>query len=122
MKEFLNLLFADAIAENRRLSIFTLPDRRTRHFSSLTAAALHATEQTKTQEVYFGVGLAGSNFNRRTAAAEIVAIAGLWADIDLAAPWRPEKPLPATLEDAGAILERLPLAPSMLVEIGRAHV
>jgi len=125
MEQFLNTLFAEAIADlpagqagNRRLCVFTLPDRRTRHFSSLTAAALHAAEEAKTKDVYFGVGLAGANFNRRNAASEIVAIVGLWADIDLAAPWRPGKSLPKTQEEARSILEKLPLAPSVLVDSG----
>ena len=118
MEEFLNMLFADAVAEDRRLCVFTLPDRRTRHFSSLTAAALHAAEEAKTKEVYFGVGLAGRNFSRRNSASDVVAIVGLWADIDLAAPWRAETPLPRTIDEARAILDKLPLAPSVLVDSG----
>ncbi|HPD17798.1 MAG TPA: AAA family ATPase [Planctomycetota bacterium] len=118
MEEFLNMLFAEAVAEDRRLCVFTLPDRRTRHFSSLTAAALHAAEEAKTKEVYFGVGLAGRNFGRRNSSSDIVAIVGLWADIDLAAPWRAEKPLPRTVDEARTILDRLPLAPSVLVGSG----
>ncbi len=118
MEEFLNMLFAEAVAEDRRLCVFTLPDRRTRHFSSLTAAALHAAEEAKTKEVYFGVGLAGRNFGRRNSSSDIVAIVGLWADIDLAAPWRAEKPLPRTVDEARTILDRLPLAPSVLVDSG----
>ena len=118
MEDFLNTLFAEAVADNQRLCIFTLPDRRARHFSSLTAAALYATGEAKSKDVYFGVGLAGANFNRRNAASEIVAIVGLWADIDLAAPWRHSKPLPRTLEEARSILDKLPLAPSVLVDSG----
>jgi AraC-like DNA-binding protein len=118
MEEFLNMLFAEAVAENRRLCVFTLPDRRTRHFSSLTAAALHAVEEAKTKEVYFGVGLAGRNFGRRNSASDIAAIVGLWADVDLAAPWRADKPLPRTIDEARAILDKLPLAPSVLVDSG----
>jgi hypothetical protein len=118
MEEFLNMLFAEAVAENRRLCVFTLPDRRTRHFSSLTAAALHAAEEAKTKEVYFGVSLAGRNFGKRNSASDVVAIVGLWADIDLAAPWRAEKPLPRTIDEARTILDRLPLAPSVLVDSG----
>ena len=74
MEAFLNMLFAEAVAEDRRLCVFTLPDRRTRHFSSLTAAALHAVEEAKTKEVYFGVGLAGRNFGRKNAAADVAVI------------------------------------------------
>lgn len=118
MEAFLDMLFAEAVTGDRRLCIFTLPDRWSRHFSSLTAAALHAAEEAKTKEVYFGVGLAGRNFGRRNSSSDVVAIVGLWADIDLAAPWRAEKPLPGTIDDARAILDRLPLAPSVLVDSG----
>jgi hypothetical protein len=118
MEEFLNMLFAEAVAQDRRLCVFTLPDRRTRHFSSLTAAALHAAEEAKTKEVYFGVGLAGRNFGRRNSSSDIAAIVGLWADVDLAAPWRAEKPLPRTIDEARTILDKLPLAPSVLVDSG----
>ena len=118
MEAFLDMLFAEAVADNRRLCVFTLPDRRTRHFSSLTAAALHAVEEARTKDVYFGVGLAGRNFNRRNSASDIAAIVGLWADIDLAAPWRADKSLPRTIDEARAILDKLPLAPSVLVDSG----
>lgn len=118
MEEFLNTLFGEAVAENRRLCVFTLPDRRTRHFSSLTAAVLHAVDQAKTKEVYFGVGLACRNFGRRNSSSDIAAIVGLWADVDLAAPWRTEKPLPRTIEEARTILDKLPLAPSVSVDSG----
>lgn len=118
MKNFLSTLFADALSETRRLCVFTLPDRRARHFSSIAAAAIHAAEDAKTKDVYFGVGLAGTNFGKRNAASEIAAIAGLWADIDLAAPWRPGKSLPKTREEAQTILEKLPFAPSVIVDSG----
>jgi len=118
MEEFLNMLFAEAVTENRRLCVFTLPDRRTRHFSSLTAAALHAAEEAKTKEVYFGVGLAGRNFGKRNSSSDVVAVVGLWADVDLTAPWRAEKPLPRTIDEARTILDKLPLAPSVLVDSG----
>lgn len=118
MEEFLNMLFAEAVAENRRLCVFTLPDRRTRHFSSLTAAVLHAAEEAKAKDVYFGLGLAGRNFGRRNSSSDIVSIVGLWSDVDLAAPWRADKPLPCTIEEARTILDKLPLAPSVLVDSG----
>ena len=43
---------------------------------------------------------------------------GLWADVDLAAPWRPEKCLPATREEARAVLEKLPFPASVIVDSG----
>ncbi len=118
MHEFLNILYGDAVAEHRRLAIFTLPDRRTRFFSSLKAASLYAGEQSKTQDVYLCVGLAGADCKGKPSASEIVAIAGFWADIDMPAPWREHKSLPPTIEDAQAILGNLPFPPSLIVDSG----
>ena len=118
MEAFLAQLFDDAIADDRRVCIFTLPDRRTRHFLSLKAAALHADKEAVTKDVYFGVGLAGSSFGKRNAASEIAAIGGLWADIDIVAPWRADKRLPETLDEARALLEKLPFPPSIVIDSG----
>jgi len=123
MQEFFEALFGEAVTEARRIAVFTLPDRRTRHFSSLKAAALHAAKEANTKDVYFGAGLAGANFGRRSSASDVAAIGGLWADIDCAAPHRRDKRLPRSLEEARAVLDRLPFAPSMIVDSGHGlHV
>ena len=70
MEAFLETLFGEAVSEDRRVCIFTLPNRRARHFSSLKAAAIHAAKAARTSDVYFEVGLAGTNFGRRNAAAD----------------------------------------------------
>ncbi len=118
MEAFLGALFGEAVSEARRVSVFTLPDRRTRHFASMKAAALHAAKEAQQKEVYFGAGLAGANFGKRNCAKDVVAVGGLWADIDLTAPWRPHKPLPRTIEEARAIIEKLPFPPSLIVDSG----
>ncbi len=118
MEEFLNILYGDAVAESRRLAIFTLPDRRTRFFSSLKAVTLYAAEQSKTQDVYLCVGLADGDCKGKPSASRIVAIVGFWADIDLPAPWREHKALPPSVEDARAILAKLPFPPSLIVDSG----
>jgi len=118
METFFENIFGEAISDGRQLLVFTLPDRRARHFSSRTAAALHAANEGKTKDVYFGVGLAGRNFGRKNAALDVAAIGGLWADIDLAAPWRTDKPLPRTADEARTILDKLPFAPSLVVDSG----
>ncbi|MGE4157723.1 MAG: hypothetical protein AB7F75_01345 [Planctomycetota bacterium] len=118
MERFFQAIFGDAIADERRLSIFTLPGRQARHFASPTAAALWASERVKTKDVYFGVGLAGSNFGRRNASTDIACLGGLWVDLDFAAPHREGKPLPRGLDEGKALLARLPFAPSLLVDSG----
>lgn len=118
MDTFFENIFGEEVSDARRLLVFTLPDRRARHFSSMKAAAIHAAKEAKTKDVYFGVGLAGRNFGRKSAALDVAAIGGLWADIDLAAPWRADKPLPRTVDEARTILDKLPFAPSLIVDSG----
>jgi hypothetical protein len=118
MEQFLKTLFDEALDDSRRLCVFTLPDRWARHFSSVPAAVLHATKEAEKKEVYFGLGLASANFNKRNKASDIVAIAGFWADIDLATPWRTGKRLPGSTDEAMSILEQLPFEPSLLIDSG----
>ena len=118
MQDFLSTLYGDGLADSQRVLVFSLPAARGRHFSAIAAAALYAGKQAETQDVYFGVGLAGSSFGHKNCATDIVAVPGVWADIDLAAPWRNSKPLPQTLGDAWAILDALPFPPSLLVDSG----
>ncbi len=116
--EFIEALYGEALSEKLRTGIFTLPDRHTRHFASSGQAAEYALARATDAEVYFHVGLAGGNFGHRSSATDIAAIAGVWADIDLTAPWRADKPLPATVEEACRVIAKLPFLPTVLVESG----
>ncbi|MGE3805987.1 MAG: AAA family ATPase [Gemmataceae bacterium] len=118
MEAFLKTLFGEAITPDRQLGIFTLPDKRAQHFASLEAGALHAANEAPRKDVYFGVGLAGGRFHVRNFADDIVAIPGLWADLDCVAPWRADKPLPQDIDESRKVIEALPLPPSMLVDSG----
>ncbi|MGE3809627.1 MAG: AAA family ATPase [Gemmataceae bacterium] len=118
MEAFLKTLFGSAIAPDRQLGIFTLPDKRAQHFTSPEAAALHAKNEAERKDVYFGVGLAGGRFHARNCADDIVAIPGLWADLDCVAPWRADKPLPRDVDEARKVIDALPLPPSLLVDSG----
>jgi len=118
MNTFFEILFGDALTDSRRLAIFTLPDTRTRHFSSASAAVLYAAEAAKSQDVYFGVSLSGSNFNHRSTQQDIAALMGLWADIDLAAPYRQGKLLPKAVEEVQTLLAGLPYLPTLQVHSG----
>ncbi len=115
---FITELFDDALSAERRLAVFTVPSLQTRLFADAAGAAVYAKEQSPAQNVYFGVGLIQGSPSGRGKAKDVAAIGALWADIDLLGPGRDKKPLPATLDDAQGILERLPHAPSMLVHSG----
>src|SRR5687768_861969 len=105
MDEFLEALFADSLTPTRRLTIFTLPGERSRHFARLDLAVTYARQQSAKKDVYFGVGLIGGKPKGRGTADDVAGIGGLWADVDVAAPFRTGKALPATIEEAVALAE-----------------
>jgi len=112
---FFRELFSDAPGPDRRIGIFTLPDKRTRQFAEVDEAAGYVAGL---EEAFFGVGLIGGRRLGRPSAKDIVALPGLWLDIDCQAPYRRRGDLPADLADARRLLDRLPLAPSLLVDSG----
>lgn len=118
MHEFLQNLYDQAIGPEHRLAIATLPAIRVRHFSSLAEAVCYAQLQAATKEFYYGVGLANRKFDTKSSASDIIAIPGLWGDIDCIAPWRNDKPLPRDQDEARQVLPRLPVEPTLLVHSG----
>ncbi|NLX59679.1 MAG: DUF3987 domain-containing protein [Phycisphaerae bacterium] len=120
---FLGDVFGEAVSAERRLAIFTLPDRRTRHFADLAdidAYCEHTSDQG--QETFFGLGLVRGTPQGRGTAEDVAAIGGLWCDIDRAGPAHPDKPLPVTMEEVEGLLSELPLSPSIIVDSGHgAH-
>jgi len=115
---FIRDIFGDALSAERRLAVFTVPGQATRFFAGAAEAETYAKEQAAARDVYYGVGLIRGNPSGRGKAKDVAAIGALWADIDMHGPGRETKPLPATLDDARRILERLPHAPSVLVDSG----
>lgn len=79
--EFLTTLWGEQ--PPGRLLLWSLATKRSRYFQSPQAAG-ESTRATDC-DVYTGVGLAHTDHGakRRTANAQVVAIAGLWADIDV---------------------------------------
>ncbi|MBE7465415.1 MAG: AAA family ATPase [Planctomycetes bacterium] len=119
MQPFLQSVFGDTLSEERRLLIFCLPSRHARFFASIADAAGFAAAHAHDQNIYFGLGLIQGAPQGRGRYEDIAAIPGLWADLDLAGSHRGKaKSLPNSIEDIKAILDRMPLAPSMLVQSG----
>ena len=65
--------------------IWTHPDKRSRWFTEIPAAAEYVRNVNGGRDVYVGVGLAGKDHGptHRCVSEEITAITGLWADLDL---------------------------------------
>jgi len=113
------------------LTIWTLPDRRTQWFP--VSKLEQATEVAKRlaaggKDVYFGVGLRrkpvyketedGRRYLARGENEDVIAIPGLWIDIDIMSEAHKRKKLPPSLEDAISLLNFLPREPSILVDSG----
>ncbi|GMV83729.1 MAG: hypothetical protein AMXMBFR7_49130 [Planctomycetota bacterium] len=118
LETFLTTLFGEAVSPERRLSILACPPVRSRLCARMEEACAQARTLSATQNVYVGVGLVGGHVSGRGTLQDIVAIPGLWADLDLVAPFRQQKALPASLEDAQTLLAQLPFAPSLVVHSG----
>lgn len=102
---FLGDIFGEAVSAERRLAIFTLPNRRTRHFADLDgvdAYCAHTSDQG--QETFFGLGLVRGTPQGRGTADDVAAIGALWADIDLAGPAHLGKALPTSIEEVEDLL------------------
>lgn len=123
LRDFLSDLFRDSISPERRLTVFTTPDRRTMQFTSLEGVEAHASDASRHgREVYFGLGLVRGSPQGRGTAEDMAAIGCLWADIDMAGPAHPGKALPASFEEVKHLLDDMPLAPSVVVDSGHgAH-
>lgn len=119
--QFLEALFGDE-PDNGLICIWTLPGKHSRYFSNAENAAAYAASVGNAANVYFGVGLTpgGLTASQRVKAEEVVALGGLWVDIDVANPLAHSKSdrLPPTIEDARRILNECPMQPTIVVMSG----
>ena len=71
------------------------------------------------QNVYFAIGVQGDRPEKgRGKEAGVVALPGLWADIDVLGPNHVALNLPPTMEDAWSIVKAVPLPPTVVVYTG----
>ena len=116
--EFLTDLFGDEVTSDRRVAVFTTPDRQARFFTDYQEAQRYAVGQSASQNVYFGLGLIRGQPKGRGKLDNIAAIGGLWCDIDISSPAHPKGNLPKNIGEAKSILAEMPLAPSIVVGSG----
>ena len=116
--EFLTAMFGDDVTSNRRIAVFTTPDRRTRFFGDRKELVAYAAEQSRTQNVYFGMGLIEGQPKGRGKLTDITGIGTLWCDIDTSGPAHSKDNLPKNLEEAKGILTEMPFPPSVIVSSG----
>jgi len=118
MEDFLKELFGDDLTPEQRVAVFTTPDLHTRFFSDAAEVARYADQQSKTQDVYFGVGLIRGTPTGRGKLQHVAGIGALWCDIDVSGEGHQKQNLPQSTEEAQSILSEMPLAPSIVVHSG----
>ena len=121
MEDFLTQMFGTAVSAERRLALFTVPERRARFFDDLTSASKVATRLAESQNVYFGLGLIQGTPAGRGKQADIAGIVALWADIDFAGDAHVGKALPSNDDDVQRLLAEIPLRPSLIVDSGHGR-
>jgi len=120
--EFLNELWQYK-PEDQHILIWTLPDKRSRWFTSVPAAAEYVAG-LKQCDVYVGIGLAGKDHGpaHRCVSDQITGLAGIGADFDLASEAHAKKALPKTVQQAISIIPPA-FAPTIVITTGNGvHV
>ncbi|HEY8415736.1 MAG TPA: DUF3987 domain-containing protein [Thermaerobacter sp.] len=120
-EEFLTLLYGQGGQVPGFLTLWTKQDRATYWFPAhaLADAARTAVKFARKYDVYFGVGLRAERMERGRGTREtVVAIPGLWVDLDVQGPGHEGQDLPPTPEDALQVVESFPLPPTILVSTG----
>ena len=104
------------------LPIFTHTPNHTHWVAanSPTEAARIAVESGWERDTYFGIGLHEKALGkaRRGTAAEVIALPGFWADLDVKGQAHEANNLPPTGKDAMRITEAIPLRPTLIVHSG----
>jgi hypothetical protein len=110
--------------EEQYVLIWTTPDKRSRWFTDIPAAAEYVAGVNGDRDVYVGVGLSKADYGpaRRCKSDEISGLCGIGVDLDVKSEAHGNKPLPPTIDDALSILPPT-LPPSILVSTGNGlHV
>lgn len=104
------------------LAMWTSRDRRTRWIPArdLAGAAEAAVKLGEKTDTYFGIGLHPGPLgeNRRGEAAGVIAVPGLWADIDVKGEAHKGANLPPDGKAAMKIIQSIPLEPTAIVHSG----
>ncbi len=106
------------------VGLTTFPDRpRTLWLpaTELREAAERAVELAEDHhDVYLNVGLRDRDLgeHRRGAAESVIALPGLWADVDVKDPVHKQTSLPPTKREALKIVRGIPLPPTWIVDTG----
>lgn len=116
--DFLGAMFGDSCGKDRRIVIWTMPDKRTQFFSDADDAAEYAMMRADDSDVYFGVGLYRPGIERgRGKASDVVALPALWGDVDYGEHTSGKK-LPPTKQEALKVIDHCGVKPTAIVHSG----
>jgi hypothetical protein len=118
---FLEALFGQA--EAGYLSLWRKDTKESGHFAlpaDFAGVAARALAAAKETDVYFGVGLRGRDLGKRERGGDpdVVAIPGLWLDLDIAGPGHKGSALPRDVDEGLDFLGELEHSPSVIVHSG----
>ena len=119
VREFLDLLHPEGIAPNWLLIWIMTGLAKASYWFQTAEAAAGFVATCAADAIYFGVGLAPRDFgpHARCKADQVVALPGLFCDIDIAGPVHQKPGLPPRVEEARRILPaRFP--PTIIWETG----
>jgi hypothetical protein len=119
-EDFFRILYGDEAPGF--MPIFTHTPNYTRwvEANSLAEAGRVAVESGRELDTYFGIGLQGEvlgEFERGTASG-VIALPGVWADLDIKGEAHKAHNLPSTGKDAMRITEAIPIRPTLVVHSG----
>jgi len=102
-------------AKPSKVSYFSHLDREGWHLDA-ASTVMHVRQE---QNVYFAIGIQGERPAKgRGRESGVIAVPGLWADIDVLGPNHAAHNLPPTLEDAWGLVRAVPFAPTVVVSTG----
>ena len=119
-RRYFSALYSNA--ESGFVSLWTSERKRSWHLpvAEIDRLSRLARELSRSANVYCGIGIRGQDFGaaRRGSYDDVIAIPGLWIDIDVAGPAHRAANLPPTIDDALDLLRQFVLRPSLVVDSG----
>ena len=105
-----------------KVLIWTAPQKKSYWYTNYKTLDSDVEKLAKNANIYTGIGLAASNAKvsprKRVVADNIAAIAGLWADIDVAHEVHKKTQLAPSIEAATEALDTLYYTPTLIVNSG----
>ena len=99
--------------------VWRLPGKKSVWYFDLTKVRIDGFAAS---DIYTGVGLAAPGIDlkatERVLAENVIAIPALWAEVDIKGPAHQKQNLPVTYEAAYALLDQMPLMPTIVVNSG----